>query len=66
MTGKEFLLAVSEAVRPAREIRHQPDEVFDDLSVEELSIVERGLRALEYSVHSGAARIAKLIESRRS
>lgn len=64
MSGRAFLLEVSEAVKAAREIRYEPDESFDDLTVEELEIVARGLRAVSWSAQVGAHKLENLVRKR--
>lgn len=64
MTGREYVLALSEAVKAARELRHEPDETFDDLTVEELGIVARGLHAVSYSAQVGSRKLERLAAKR--
>lgn len=63
--GRAYLLALSAALPPARALRYEPDELFDDLSLDDLDLVARNLNALAYSCREGARKLERIHAGRR-
>ena len=62
--GRDYLLEVSAAVLATRQLRYQPDELFDDLDDESVAVVARGLRAVSYSAEVGARKMEAILRKR--
>lgn len=64
MNGRELLEYLGPVLAPVREIRNRPADDFEDVSVDELEIAARALRALGYSCTAGARRLEAIRSAR--
>ena len=65
MTGRELLEALGPILGPARQIRYEPDEIFDDVDVDDLERAARSLKAIAYSCTTGARKLESIAARRR-
>ena len=65
-TGRELLERLGPIVKPLRELRYRPIEDFADVTLEELEIAARYLRAIAYSCTQGEAVLRRALLSRSS
>ncbi len=64
MTGRALLEELDRALDVGRRVRYQPDADFDELELDEIDRVGRGLRALSYSCAEGARKMERIHRAR--
>lgn len=66
LKGRALLEALGPILTPVRELRYRPAEEFADVTLEELEIAARYLRAIAYSCTQGEAVLRRALLSRSS
>lgn len=59
--GWDYLEALGPEIRHVRELRRQPDELFDDVPDENLAVASRYLRAASYSALEGSRKLRRIL-----
>lgn len=60
MSGRALLEALGPILEPARTLRYQADDDFDDVGTDELELAARALRAISWSCIKGAHHLERI------
>lgn len=65
MNGRAYLERLGEELVAARRLRHEPEDLFDDVDDDDLERAARALRAIGYSATTGARKLEGIVRTRR-